>query len=69
MTNHPNRRAVYRVDDHAGHFAHVAGKRAAVVRGIAMVGAPSGTTAQELDREWGVTISRVSASIARSVGL
>lgn len=69
MVNHPNRRAVYRVSCCDGSFDHVATKRAAVIRAVEIAGAPEGTGEQELIRDWGVSIKRVSAAIARSVGL
>jgi hypothetical protein len=69
MTNHPNRRPVYRIQLVNGRFDHVATKHAAIMRAIEMVGAEPGTTAKALEKEWGVTFTRVSAPVARSVGL
>jgi hypothetical protein len=69
MTNHPNRRAVYRVSCVNGRFDHIATKRAALARASEIAGAPKGTSEQELISEWGVIITRVSPAIARSVGL
>jgi hypothetical protein len=69
MTNHPNRSTVYRVQIVNGRFDHVATRRAAVIRAAEMVGAPEGTTASELELDWGVTITRIRAAVARSIGL
>ena len=68
MTSHPHRQAIYRVQLINGKFDHVATKRAAVARAVALANAPQDTSSQELERHWGVTFTRVSASVARSVG-
>lgn len=59
----------YRVTCVNGRFDHIATKPAAVRRAVEIAGAPEGTGEQELLRDWGVTIERVSAGVARSVGL
>jgi hypothetical protein len=69
MANQPTVRRVYRIQILDGRFDHVATKRAAIMRAIEMVGAEPGTTAKALERDWGVTLTRVSAAMARSVGL
>jgi hypothetical protein len=77
MTNHPNRKAVYRVQLLSGQFDHVAGKDAAIDRAKEMIKLQpvldfpedARTWLRVLERDWGVTITRVSASTARSVGL
>lgn len=69
MTNHPNRKPVYRVQNINGRFDHVVGKAAAIAKAIEMAGATEGTSVTDLARHWGVRIGRVSAAIARSVGL
>lgn len=51
-----------------GKFDHVEGKKAAVARAREMVAAPEDSTEADLEREYGVSISPVSKSIARSVG-
>lgn len=69
MTNHKNRRAVYRVQNINGQFDHVATKTAAIARAREMVSAEPDTDLQTLETHWGVKIERVSAAVARSVGL
>ena len=69
MTNRPNRPTVYRIQIINGRFDHVATKQAAVARAIEMVGAEQGATAKTLEKDWGVTFTKVTDSIARSVGL
>jgi hypothetical protein len=79
MVNHPNRSTVYRVQLISGEFAHVVGKYAAIDRAKEMVklhpvigryhNQRKSTLLRVLERDWGVTITRVSASTARSVGL
>lgn len=60
---------VYRVHIINGRFDHVVGKAAAIKRAAELTDAPEGTPLNELTRHWGVTLERVSASYARSVGL
>jgi hypothetical protein len=69
MTNHPNRASVYRVQHQDGRFSHVRGKDAALKAAQQEAGAPADTTEDVLSSEWGVTITKVSAAVARSVGL
>jgi hypothetical protein len=69
MANHPNYGRVYRIQILDGRFDHVATKKAAIMRAIEMVGADPGATAKALEHNWGVSITRVSAAMARSVGL
>jgi hypothetical protein len=47
----------------------VRGKHAALARAIEISGAEPGTSEDSLRRDYGVRIERVSAEIARSVGL
>lgn len=65
------RRQVYRVQLLNGRFDHVVGKRIAIMRAITMLGSstPVDLTARELERDWGVRFTKVSPSVARSVGL
>lgn len=60
---------VYRVQDINGRFDYVATKVAAVARAIELAGADLGTPEAHLVKHWGITITRVSAEVARSVGL
>ncbi len=77
MVNHPNRKSVYRIQTLHGKFDHVAGLDAAINRAKEMINlqpifdVPGSTTVwlHRLEYDWGVTITRVSPEIARSVGL
>ena len=69
MTNHQNRTPAYRIQLINGRFDHVRGKQAALVRAVEMAGAEIGTDVKTLEKNWGVRIERVSAEVARSVGL
>lgn len=69
MTNHPNRTPAYKVKSINGQFGYVRGKKAALARAIEMAGAPAKTSESDLRKHWGTKIERVSAEIARSVGL
>jgi hypothetical protein len=77
MTNHPNRQAVYRVQTLNGKFGHARGKDAAIdlakelikLQPVLDFPGSNKTWQRVLERDWGVTITRVSASVARSVGL
>lgn len=69
MTNHKNRTPVYRVATLSGRFDHVATKAAAIAKARELADAPLGVSLKALANEWGVTIERVSAETARSVGL
>jgi hypothetical protein len=60
---------VYRIQLINGRFDHVSGKMAAVKRAIEMTGAPELSCADDLKREWGVTITPVTQATARSVGM
>jgi len=68
MPNHPNRKPTYKIRDISGRFDHVRGIEAALKRANEIAGV-SGYTREALDRDFGVRIERVSAEIARSVGL
>jgi len=60
----------YRIHDINGRFDHVSGKSAAIARANEMarwIGEPL-LTEDELRVLYGITIQRVSADIARSVG-
>jgi hypothetical protein len=69
MINHQNRTPAYRVQLINGRFDHVRGKQAAIARAIEMAGADPKTSEADLRKHWGVSIDRVTAEIARSVGL
>ncbi len=69
MANHQNRTPAYRIQNINGRFDHVRGKQAAIARAIEMAGAEPKTNEADLRNHWGVRIERVSAEIARSVGL
>lgn len=60
---------VYRVQNINGKFDHITGKDAALDRARQMAAAPATTSEAELAKHWGVRITPVSASDARSVGL
>jgi hypothetical protein len=59
----------YRIQLVNGRFDYVTGKMAAVKRAIEMTGAPATSCAEDLRKDWGILIRRVSESEAREVGL
>jgi hypothetical protein len=61
--------AVYRIQLTNGRFDHVRSKAAALARAVELANAEPGTPLDVLEREWGVRLTRISPTMARSVGM
>ena len=69
MTNHPNRRAVYKVQHLNGKFCHVYTKREALRVAREQAGADNEVSQDDLDTQWGVKLIRLTPAQAAAVGM
>lgn len=69
MTNHPNRKPAYEVRHQNGRFATVRGKAEALTLARIQARANAEVTEDELRREWGVRLTRLTPAEARARGV